>query len=498
VPSTPSSAVFESSHEFEFFDYFRVPYAVQSEGLGLERLDGRLGVLCPLKPMSSDGQRLVWWRGGPNQIAATRAGRFQLAGFTIAAHVVGVGPDDLLQNLGHSWERLDGIADEDGDEVAAVWESAEGAVFLPFDPGEVMLNLWSERYKTLGRSGVGPAARSAMLRTYYLVRPLLPRRLQIMLRQIFAAQQGVPEFPQWPLETSLHDMYEWLFGLLTSIAGAPVPWIDVWPTGKTWALVLTHDVETDAGVADRELLRAPERRHGFRSSWNFVPERYCLDQEVVRELRAEDCEIGVHGLRHDGRDLASRRMLSTRLPAMRAAADRWQAAGFRSPATQRQWELISLLGFDYDSSYTDTDPYEPQPGGCCTYWPYFNEDQVELPITLPQDHTLFSVLREADPDLWRKKARELSRRGGMVLVLAHPDYADDPKLLAAWEALLSEFADDPTMWQALPREVATWWRHRASSRLVRESGAWTITGPAAEAGEVRFSTLAPTNHELEA
>jgi hypothetical protein len=183
---------------------------------------------------------------------------------------------------------------------------------------------------------------------------------------------------------------------------------------------------------------------------------------------------------------------------MRAAADRWQAAGFRSPATQRHWELMPLLGFDYDSSYTDTDPYEPQPGGCCTYWPYFNEDLVELPITLPQDHTLFSVLREADPDLWRKKARELSRRGGMVLVLAHPDYADDPELLAAWEALLSEFAEDPTMWQALPREVATWWRHRAASRLVRESGAWTITGPAAEAGEVRFSTMAPTNHEVQA
>ncbi len=33
VPSTPWSAVFESSHKFEFFDYFRVPYAVQSEGL---------------------------------------------------------------------------------------------------------------------------------------------------------------------------------------------------------------------------------------------------------------------------------------------------------------------------------------------------------------------------------------------------------------------------------------------------------------------------------
>ena len=46
-------------------------------------------------------------------------------------------------------------------------------------------------------------------------------------------------------------------------------------------------------------------------------------------------EIGVHGLYHDGRDLESQSVLSKRLPAMRDAADLWNAVGFRSPATQR-------------------------------------------------------------------------------------------------------------------------------------------------------------------
>jgi hypothetical protein len=490
-----TSEVFESSHEFAFFDYFRVPYAVRSEGLGAERLGGRLGVLRPVEPFNGGVRQLVWWRGGPAEQAGTRAGQFELAGLTIAAHVATVGPDALLKDLGEGWQPLESIVDQEGNQVAAVWESTEGTVFLPFDPGEVMLNFWSERYPTLGRRGAGRAARSAMVRTYYTVRPLLPRPVQIKLRQIFAAQQEVPDFPRWPLETSLHDLYAWLFGLLTSIAGGPIPWIDVWPGGKSWAFVLTHDVETDVGVEARELLRGPERKHGYRSSWNFVPERYSLDPAVVKELQAEDCEIGVHGLRHDGRDLVSRRVLSKRLPAMRAAADRWQAVGFRSPATQRHWALMPLLGFDYDTSYTDTDPYEPQPGGCCTYWPFFNEQLVELPITLPQDHTLFRVLRDADPDLWRVKALELRQRGGMVLVLAHPDYADDPEMQAAWERLLAEFAEDPTMWQALPREVASWWRDRAGSRLVRDADGWTIQGPAGETGQIRFSALSPTNHE---
>ena len=69
------------------------------------------------------------------------------------------------------------------------------------------------------------------------------------------------------------------------------------------------------------------------------------------------------------------------------------------------------LGFDYDSSYSDTDPYEPQPGGCCSYLPYFNENMVELPITLPQDHTLFSILQRPDADVWIGKADFLRERG---------------------------------------------------------------------------------------
>jgi hypothetical protein len=71
----------------------------------------------------------------------------------------------------------------------------------------------------------------------------------------------------------------------------------------------------------------------------------------------------------------------------------------------------------------------------------------------------------------------------MVLVLSHPDYAHGAAL-AAWEALLEEFADDGTMWQPLAREAASWWRARAASRVVGTHGAWEIVGPAASRGGV--------------
>jgi hypothetical protein len=254
--------------------------------------------------------------------------------------------------------------------------------------------------------------------------------------------------------------------------------------------VLTHDVETAAGLRDMNLLRAPERARGYRSSWNFVGARYQVDDESVRSLQDDGCEIGVHGLRHDGRDLAGR-FMDERLPAMWEHASRWNAVGFRSPATHRKWELMHRLGFDYDSSYTDTDPYEPQPGGCCTFLPYFNHGMVELPITLPQDHTLFTILQHADAGLWLRKAGHIRDRGGMVLVLTHPDYAHDQRLADGYRALLGTFADDGTAWRALPREVAAWWRGRAASTIRGHGDGWSIDGPASGTGRVCFAGAGP-------
>lgn len=252
-------------------------------------------------------------------------------------------------------------------------------------------------------------------------------------------------------------------------------------------MVLTHDVETDLGLRQLHLLRGPEQELGLRSSWNLVAERYDVSEDDIRGLQDEGCEIGVHGLRHDGRDLGSRRLLRSRLPAMRKAAERWNAEGFRSPATQRRWEWMPELGFAYDSSSTDTDPYEPQPGGCCSVLPFFNRDLVELPITLPQDHTLFGVLGRSDGGVWLDKAHHIRERGGMVLVLTHPDYASDPRLARAYRELLTAFHADPDVWNALPREVAAWWRRRSASSLVRAGEEWEVVGPAAGEGRVRFA-----------
>ena len=480
--------MFTASHPFGFLDYFRAPYEVAPEVSDLPRGVGRLS---PSDRGRGPSPSLYWWRAGaaPHQPWRVRTARFTLAGFSLVCPVLRELPADLAARS--RWEAVAPIRGLEGEVVASVWRDEQGNVFLPFDPAEAMTYLWSERYNRLGLSRWTGAGRRALVQGYYAMRPLLPRAVQIRLRQGYAARVEPPDFPSWPAEHSLHDMYDWLWGVLAEVAGEPVPHVSLWPDGKQAAFVLTHDVETAVGRDAIEDLRAPERDRGLRSAWNFVPERYETPDALVRSLQDEGCEIGVHGLRHDGHDMSSRRQLRKRLPAIRAAAERWGAAGFRSPATQRRWDLMPTTGFDYDSTFCDTAPYEPEPGGSCTYLPFFNQDQVELPMTLPMDHTLFEILGHEDGAVWRQKAADLVARSGMVLVLTHPDYTGTAALLEAWDELLDQLGGDPTVWQALPVEVSSWWRERAASTVVRDGDGWRVSGPAAARAAVRYGGAQP-------
>lgn len=470
-----------ASRPFGFFDYVRIPYATSPDGPVEEgRLGGDLDWV-----RDTDTGHTLWW---PRQGGALGAlvGAYRVGAFPVFGHVL---TDDeaaaSVALLGGTWDQHEPARAQDGRAVAHVWRSTNGDVLLPFDPAETMQYCWSERYRALLGSPTRDRVRTAMLRAYYGVRRMIPRSLQIRMRQLLAAASSPPAFPAWPIEDGLAEMYRWLFSITAEVADGPVPWISPWPDGCSWAFVLTHDVDTAEGFAQIEQLRAIERRAGLTSSWNIVPERYPIEDRVLRDLQAEGCELGVHGLRHDGRDLESLDTLQARLPAMRAFASRWGADGFRAPATHRVWDWMPRMGFDYDSSSPDTDPYEPTPGGCCTYFPFFNEDMVELPITLPQDHTLFVILRQQRSNVWLEKARHIRDRGGMALLITHPDYVrKTPRILDGYAALLQAFSGDPSAWRALPREVNAWVRARAASTIVPTAAGWAVQGPAAPRGRV--------------
>jgi predicted glycosyltransferase len=472
--------MFVSSRRLTFLEHFRIPYQV----VAAQTRDH----VEQLRPQTG-GPLLLWpcaiTRSPP--VAATVRCDDRDTGIRIFASLLSDDAVEARLSGGASrWSRGPTLVGADDKPLASIWRGEDGSVFLPFDPDEVIVNYWTERYTEITGGSWARNLRRGLIVSYYRLRPLIPRPLQIWLRRRFARLQARSRFPQWPVETCLHDFFELMFEVLAGIAGEPVPYIAAWPGEHAWALVLTHDVELDSGWAALDPVLDLERAHGLRSSWNLVPQRYEIDDEQVRALLADGFEVGVHGLHHDGRDLESIATLRERLPAMRDAAERWGAGGFRSPAMYRHAEWMPLLGFDYDSSCPDTDPFEPQPGGCCTWLPFFNEGMVELPVTLTQDHTLFVILRHEDEEVWVRKTEFLRAHGGLALINTHPDYLVDERVLRAYSRFLDCFAKDASAWRALPRDVSAWWRHRAASHLERQKGTWKVVGPAANNARVEF------------
>lgn len=340
-------------------------------------------------------------------------------------------------------------------------------------------HLLHERYKSASQ-------RSRKLEAYYALKPLMPRRLQLALRRAYAPRQARAVFPAWPFEPALveHRDAE-LLEQVRAGGGERVPFVNWWPGRKRFASVLTHDVEGPAGVANVMRVIELEQRYGFVSSWNFVAEWYPIPAGLFDEVRAAGCEIGLHGIRHDGKLFSDRATFEANLPDIARYVDTWGVVGFRSPATGRNAAWMHELPVAYDSSFPDSDPFEPQPGGCCSIMPFFYGDVIELPITLTQDHTVFEILRSPGIELWRRKTEWLRANRGLVNLIVHPDYVVEQRYLDRYEAFLAHLAEHDDGWHALPCDVARWWRERNGLSVGADGG---VAGRTSFAASVAYAS----------
>jgi glycosyltransferase involved in cell wall biosynthesis len=309
-------------------------------------------------------------------------------------------------------------------------------------------------------------------RLYYHLKPYLPWRLRMGLRRILARRKLERHKDVWPINEAAGRL--------------PDGWPG-WPDGKKFAFVITHDVEGPIGVAKCRQLMQLEKELGFRSSFNFVPEGdYAVSRELREELAQNGFEVGVHDLRHDGKLYWTRRDFSENAKRINHYVKEWKASGFRSGFMLHNLDWLHELDVKYDASTFDTDPFEPQPEGVGTIFPFWvsapmaQESEVgsqkpvppsslargyvELPYTLPQDSTLFLVLKESSPDIWKRKLDWIVRHGGMALVNVHPDYLRFPGEASSastfpvelYSRLLKYVGDRyaGTYWQPLPKEMA--------------------------------------------
>ncbi len=327
-------------------------------------------------------------------------------------------------------------------------------------------------------------------RAFYLARPLISNDFRLTLRRHYSRIQTRRRFPAWPNEPIVVQAVDsYLQETVKNSKYHEIYRIGIWPERKTFALVLSHDIESKAGFDLALRLVEIEKEFGFTSSFYIVPERYPINTRVMQRLKAEGCEIGVQGLKHDGKLFQTRKDFERQVIKIEQYAREWDAAGFRSPSTLRNVDWMPEMQFEYDSSFPDTDPYEPQAGGCCSIWPFFIKDLVELPMTMPQDHTLFDILLQKDNSIWRKKADWIIAHGGMVLIDTHPDYMNTEEKLEFYRHFLKHMKSKQEMWHAHARAVARWWRGRNASSLRKVDGRYVIDGPIAERGSVVKTTL---------
>jgi hypothetical protein len=348
---------------------------------------------------------------------------------------------------------------DSGESALLYHEPVSGTVRAPFDLAAAYEAYVSETWLS---SSEHRSLSPRQLNSFYRVKRFIPRALQLAARRLVIRWQGLPEFPAWPLDLSVVRLVHfYAFCVLLSQGKSEAPFRWFWPGRHSAALVLTHDVEGEDGVRLALGLADLEEELGFRSSFNLGG-WYRPDPGLVRELVGRGFEVGVHGLRHDRSLFASRASFEAQQPGLRGLMERFGAVSFRSPSTYRVVDWIGELPVECDLSMPHSDPFEPQPGGCCSFWPFFIGRVVELPYTMPQDHTLFTLLAHRSPEVWLEQARRIEDEHGMILCLTHPDrgYLGDREKRSLYGEFLGAMSQRPQLWRALPREIAAWWRAR--------------------------------------
>jgi hypothetical protein len=301
---------------------------------------------------------------------------------------------------------------------------------------------------------------------FYRIKPFIPRRMQLVIRRYIANRKRIASAGTWPIDQS---------------AGTPPAGWGGWPDNKRFALVLQHDVETSIGHENCLKLVEMERNFGVKSCYYFVPERYTVSSLLREKITGKGFETGVHGLRHDGKLFSSLKDFTIQSERINRYIKEWGVRGFSSPSMYHNLSWSHAFTSDYEISTFDTDPFEPQSDGVNTIFPFKVESRsrphtyIEIPYTLPQDHTLFVILRERDISIWKNKLDWIARQGGMAHLNTHPDYMNFDTSKCSLEQYPVHYYEDflcyvrkeyeNQFWQPLPREMAAFWGKTATTGI---------------------------------
>jgi hypothetical protein len=231
----------------------------------------------------------------------------------------------------------------------------------------------------------------------------------------------------------------------------------------------------------------------IKSSFQIVPERrYPVTESFLEAIRDRGFEINIHDLNHDGLLFGDRERFLRRADRINHYTRQFGARGFRSAMLYRNTDWFDALDVSYDMSIPNVALMDPQPGGCCTVFPFFVNEILEIPVTATQDYTLFHILNDYSTRLWKEQIALIRKQNGLVSFIIHPDYIGDERAQSVYVDLLrclTELRSQGETWIALPREVDTWWRLRSQMDLVNVAGSWQIRGEGSERATLAYAVL---------
>jgi hypothetical protein len=203
-------------------------------------------------------------------------------------------------------------------------------------------------------------------------------------------------------------------------------------------------------------------------------------------------EINFQDLNHDGKLFRDTHLFLSRVRKINEYGRAWGAKGFRSAILYRNLNWYDALEFEYDMSVPNVAHLEAQRGGCCTTFPYFVGEILELPITTTQDYSLIHILKQERIDLWRTQASMILQEHGLLNFIIHPDYLLGTRARNIYRellAFLTEIRARNQLWTPLPRQVNDWWRLRSQMSLVPQGHGWGIQGAGSERARVAYAHL---------
>ncbi|MFH1539114.1 MAG: hypothetical protein ABIH66_09155 [bacterium] len=335
------------------------------------------------------------------------------------------------------------------------------AVHFAFDPVETLRGLLRERYVGASRPAV-----SGLPFHYHR----FPRSMRLWAHRLQVRRSAVEDegFPAWPVEPSAEALRRLLRAGFEAAAGKPLPSHgSLWPGGKRFAVVLSHDMDTAKSFAAMDNLAKMEEARGLRSCWNVVGAFYRHDHAALGAISSAGHEIALHGYNHDNKlAYLPGAEIEKRLDSCAGFANRYGVQGFRSPSLLTSAALDAAVArrFVWSSSTIDTDvnsiiaPHR----GVCSVFPFFKDGLLELPLTIPLDDRLMIMGFRGDAffELVMKKTDWIAKVGGVVFLGNHPEphISGNAEMLAMYERLLDALAARGDAWFALPSELARHWR----------------------------------------